>query len=63
MINNRIFEALSCGNVVISDYSDILNETFGEVLQFVHQPEDIDIVLQQLMDRTSNVFEIAAENS
>ena len=50
MINNRIFEALSCGNVVISDYSDILNETFGEVLQFVHQPEDIDIVLQQLMD-------------
>ncbi len=50
MINNRIFEALSCGNVVISDYSDILNETFGEVLQFVRQPEDIDLVLQQLMD-------------
>lgn len=32
MINNRIFEALSCGCVVISDYSDALKEVAGDVL-------------------------------
>jgi len=58
MINNRIFEALACGSVVISDYSDILNETFGEVLQFVHEPNDVDAILQQLLDvQNRNYFQ------
>ena len=58
MINNRIFEALACGSVVITDYSDILNDTFGEVLQFVHEPSDVNDIFEQLMNvRNDNYFQ------
>ena len=64
MINNRIFEALSCGNIVISDYSDILNETFGDVLQFVHDAEDVDAIMKRLVNpRNAEYFENVRQRS
>ena len=41
MINNRIFEALSCGAVVISDDWPVLRYMFGDLLLFANTADDV----------------------
>lgn len=48
MINNRIFEALSCGSLLISEYSDVLNEEFKDNILFISVGEDVGYILQHL---------------
>lgn len=34
MINNRVFEALSCGAIVVAQHSQALSELFSDIIQF-----------------------------
>jgi len=50
MINNRIFEALSCGACVISEYYPELEECFGDVITCVRQSGDTKNALIRLIE-------------
>eukprot|EP01033_Poteriospumella_lacustris_P005527 gene5527-3941_t len=49
MINNRIFEALSCGALVLSEYSLTLERAFGDVLSFFNASKPVTQQLQRLL--------------
>jgi hypothetical protein len=49
MINNRIFEALACGSLVISDRFEALSEMFGDLIIFVNRTDEFQQKLRQIM--------------
>ena len=46
MVNNRVFEALSCGAVVLSDCFPALEQLLGDAVLCVRQPGDVTRHLQ-----------------
>eukprot|EP01042_Synura_sphagnicola_P001744 gene1744-2045_t len=50
MINNRIFESLSCGAVVISDNWPVLQREFGDVLFLANTTEDVAAFIRYILD-------------
>lgn len=55
MINNRVFEALSVGAPLISDYFPALENVFGDSILYVHQPGDVARHVERLLDDASRV--------
>lgn len=55
MINNRVFEALSVGAPLISDYFPALEDVFGDSILYVHQPGDVTRHVERLLDDVSRV--------
>lgn len=53
MINNRVFEALSVGAALISDYFPSLEAVFGDSILYVHQPGDVARHVERLLDEAS----------
>ena len=53
MINNRIFEALSCGSVVISDYFEELAYEFRDVLMIVNETKQASKLIRSAMESPS----------
>ena len=49
MINNRIFEGLSSGSVVLSHYSDELYDLFGDVILLSKDDSDIPILINDIL--------------
>lgn len=47
-VNNRIMEALCCGNPVLSDWSEAYSELFGDVLVFYEDEEDFKTKLCEI---------------
>lgn len=54
MINNRIFEALACGSLVISDYFEALNEMFGNLIFFAQTSGEFKSHLRNILSSRSN---------
>eukprot|EP01041_Mallomonas_annulata_P002062 gene2062-4029_t len=50
MINNRIFEALACGAVIISDDWPILREEFGDLLLYATHGDDVSVHIQYILE-------------
>jgi hypothetical protein len=49
MINNRIFEALSCGSLVVTEYSKTIADLFGsEIIMFKHHNESFEQIYHRL---------------
>jgi hypothetical protein len=48
MINNRVFEALACGAILISDYFPALEEHFGNKILYAHSASDVSRFLSRL---------------
>jgi hypothetical protein len=49
MINNRIFEALACGSLVISDRFEALSEMFGDLIFFVNRSDEFQKQLGKII--------------
>lgn len=49
MVNNRIFEALSCGSVVLSDYSEAVEELAGDVLLLAKDSYEVDNIMKSIL--------------
>eukprot|EP00903_Cladosiphon_okamuranus_P017925 g16495.t2 len=49
MVNNRVFEALSCGAAVVSDAFPAMEETFGNHVVYYRQPGDAARAAEYLM--------------
>ena len=49
MINNRIFEGLSSGSVVLSHYSDELYNLFGDVILLSKDDNDISTMIEDIL--------------
>jgi glycosyltransferase involved in cell wall biosynthesis len=49
MVNNRIFEALSCGSAVLSDYSDAVKELAGDVLFLAKDSYEVDNIIKNIL--------------
>lgn len=54
MINNRIYEALAAGAVVLADRFEELEETFGSSILYHRQPGDTDRILHYFGTRKPN---------
>jgi hypothetical protein len=54
MINNRIFEALACGSLVISDDFEALNEMFGDLIFFAHDSDEFKSHLRNILSSQTN---------
>lgn len=50
MINNRVFEALSCGSIVLSEPSAALLQVVGDVILYVHSAEEAQRVVRFIMN-------------
>jgi hypothetical protein len=48
MINNRVFEALSCGAVVVSEPSQPIEELFGNIVQYVREEQDVTRLIEKV---------------
>ncbi|CAM9671021.1 unnamed protein product [Ectocarpus fasciculatus] len=49
MVNNRVFEALSCGAAVVSDAFPAAEEMFGDHVLFYRQPGDAAMAVKHLL--------------
>lgn len=49
MVNNRIFDALSCGGIVLTQHEPALEELFGDVLSYFHNQSHVLAQLQHLL--------------
>eukprot|EP00752_Nemacystus_decipiens_P008217 g7347.t1 len=49
MVNNRVFEALSCGAAVVSDAFPAMEETFGDHVMYFRHPGDAARAVKQLL--------------
>ncbi|CBJ31667.1 conserved unknown protein [Ectocarpus siliculosus] len=49
MVNNRVFEALSCGTAVVSDAFPAAEEMFGDHVHFYRQPGDAARAVKHLL--------------
>lgn len=47
-VNNRIMEALCCGNPVLTDYSEIYEELFGDALEYYKDEDDFRVKLCEI---------------
>jgi hypothetical protein len=54
MINNRIFEALACGSLVISDYFEALDEMFGDLIFFAQNSDAFKSHLKNILSSETN---------
>lgn len=68
-INTRIMEALACGLPVISDYSDTLEDMFGDAIlyyrdekEFVEQVRYIEENYRVVKERVLNLYPIIRDN-
>lgn len=62
-INTRIVEALACGLPIISDYSEVLREMFGDAIlcyrneeEFVQQTERLDSEYKIIKEKTMSLW-------
>ena len=53
MINNRVFEALASGAVVVSDWFPELEDTFGDLLRYARTPQDAIRHVRAALARTA----------
>jgi hypothetical protein len=58
MINNRIYEALACGAIIMSEYSEAIKDEFGNVVIFVKDGEEVASRLLEIITNTnaSSIF-------
>ena len=49
MINNRVYETLGCGSVLISDSFDMIEEEFGQLVYFDRYPGDTEKIVRRLL--------------
>lgn len=50
MINNRIFEALACGSVIVTDYSESLHNLVGDdIIYFTYNHTDIKLLMDYVL--------------
>ena len=49
MINNRVYETLGCGSVLISDSFDVIEQEFGNLVYFDRHPGDTDKLVRRLL--------------
>jgi len=57
MINNRVFEALSCGACFISEYSSEMEQVFGDKIFFSKKAGDTEKQLDELINSYDNYTE------
>ena len=50
MINNRVFEALACGCILVSDHSPQLEDLFGEFLLFANDSAGVAAAITRVID-------------
>lgn len=50
MINNRIFEALSCGAIVVSDYFKELADEFRDVIMIANETKQVGDFIRQVIE-------------
>lgn len=58
MINNRVFEAMACGAVVLSDYSEALEEISEGVILFYRDGKDVGKWLQWTQENPQRALEM-----
>jgi spore maturation protein CgeB len=46
-VNNRIIEALCCGSIVITDYSESYEKLFGDCLLYYRDEEDFQLKIRE----------------
>lgn len=61
LLSNRIFDALACGTVVVSDAVDELDEVFGSAVATFQGPEDLCGTVEALLSDPARRREMAAE--
>lgn len=61
MINNRVFEALSCGACFISEYSTEMEKLFGDVILFSEKPGDTGRILNAIFSGQINTGELSVK--
>lgn len=49
MINNRVYETLGCGSVLISDSFDMIEQEFGNLVYFDKNPGDTSRIVRRLL--------------
>jgi hypothetical protein len=49
MVNNRIFEALSCGNVIVSTYSKALEDLNCSAIMFANDAQSVTAILDSVL--------------
>ena len=49
IVSNRIFDALACGAVVISDHLPELEQRFGDAVATYRTPEDLHATVERLL--------------
>ena len=59
MINNRIFEAMSCGSIVLSDYSSALHSFAGDLVWYAATTEEVQGQLERVLNAHSNATYLA----
>ena len=50
MINNRVYETLGCGRVLISDSFDMIEREFGDLVYFDRKPGDTGRIVTRLLE-------------
>lgn len=63
MVNNRVFEALACGAVLISDHFPALERLFGDAVLYARQPGDVAAHLRRLLTEPGGREELAARSA
>lgn len=56
MINNRIFEALACGSLVVSDWFPALDDLLGHVIYFANSSDDVQSLIQNVLSSEEKSF-------
>jgi hypothetical protein len=62
MINNRIFEGLSSGSVVLSHYSDELYNLFGDIILFSKDDSDMPTLIDDILNNPQKRQEIGKKS-
>lgn len=58
MINNRIFEALSCGSVIISEFNQEIEDYFPGTVLMTREPEQAGRLMEQVLQNTEYAYSI-----
>jgi glycosyltransferase involved in cell wall biosynthesis len=60
MINNRVFEAMSCGSVLLTEHSDVLDKEFGNsILSYTIHSKDITHKIESILHNQSFAWELS----
>ena len=59
MINNRIFEAMSCGSIILSDHSSAVHSFAGDLVWYAATTEEVRGHLEKVLNAHTNATYLA----